>query len=526
MIMYSRQQMLDVHRSPANLVGTAWLLLALVATLPVFWFGFEGLVWRYQVVLPLVSLLLMLQVLRSVPPAAGPVGGRWLGVVGVAAALLLALLANLMRIDSFVVLAMVAWVAGMIVVSFGLRRGLAFWAPVASLLLIVPYPKFVVFPVRDVLEGLVSALGVAGLRLAGVPVRVEGQVIDFGVAQVRIAEVLPGVAVTPLVLLVCLVFVTAYRGPFWLRLMPLVLAVPVMVGLAGVRVLAVGLAIDGPGDGGAQRVLELSGGWVYVGASILILLAFVALAQRLAGVGGSILGRLDVDLVDLAAQSRRFLAIPTTPALIAASLMTVVVSAAYVIGPSRPAVAVERESFERFPPDIGEWQGTRSVIGAETEGVLNADDYALIDYFNRSERAPVNFWSAFYYTQDRDKGGIHSPEVCLPLDGWNIVSVQPVAVALEGTRAGSVTLNRAVISKGDVRSLVYYWFDGRGRRLASEWNAKFLLKADAFTMGRTDGALVRFVTPILPEEPEAEADARIQRLMVEIIDQLPRFVPE
>jgi EpsI family protein len=237
-------------------------------------------------------------------------------------------------------------------------------------------------------------------------------------------------------------------------------------------------------------------------------------------------GRFDVDLADLGAQARRFLAIPATTALIVASLMTVAVSAAFVIGPSRQPVAVERESFGRFPPEVGGWQGTRSLIGAETEGVLNADDYVLIDYYSPDERAAVNFWSAFYYTQDRDKGGIHSPEVCLPLDGWNIVSVQPLEVVLDGTRAGSVALNRAVISKGDVRSLVYYWFDGRGRRLASEWHAKIQLKADALTMGRTDGALVRFVTPILSTEADADADARIQRLMAEIIDQLPRFVPE
>ncbi len=166
------------------------------------------------------------------------------------------------------------------------------------------------------------------------------------------------------------------------------------------------------------------------------------------------------------------------------------------------------------------------MISSETAGILNADDYVLIDFVRDDERAQVNFWSAFYYTQDRDKGGIHAPEVCLPLDGWNIVSVRPVEVALDGTRAGAVTLNRAVIQKGETTALVYYWFDGRGRRLASRWEAKILLKADALIKGRTDGALVRYVTPIVHGEPEAEADARIQRLLIATIDQLPRFVPE
>ncbi len=45
-------------------------------------------------------------------------------------------------------------------------------------------------------------------------------------------------------------------------------------------------------------------------------------------------------------------------------------------------------------------------------------------------------------------------------------------------------------------------------------------------MGRTDGALVRFVTPIFPGETDADADARLQGFMDDALDRLPRFVPE
>jgi hypothetical protein len=48
---------------------------------------------------------------------------------------------------------------------------------------------------------------------------------------------------------------------------------------------------------------------------------------------------------------------------------------------------------------------------------------------------------------------------------------------------------------------------------------------DSLTIGRTDGALVRFVTPIGPNETEADAEARMQRFMVEALGKLPRFIP-
>jgi hypothetical protein len=49
---------------------------------------------------------------------------------------------------------------------------------------------------------------------------------------------------------------------------------------------------------------------------------------------------------------------------------------------------------------------------------------------------------------------------------------------------------------------------------------------DSLIHDRTDGALVRFVTPIEPGDPPAAADARIQALMAEILPRLPQFIPD
>ena len=48
---------------------------------------------------------------------------------------------------------------------------------------------------------------------------------------------------------------------------------------------------------------------------------------------------------------------------------------------------------------------------------------------------------------------------------------------------------------------------------------------DSATIGRTDGALVRLVTPIGTLESEAAAEARLTRFMAESLPLLPRFVP-
>ena len=58
--------------------------------------------------------------------------------------------------------------------------------------------------------------------------------------------------------------------------------------------------------------------------------------------------------------------------------------------------------------------------------------------------------------------------------------------------------NRYVISKDDSRRLVLYWFWSHDRGVASEYWAKFYLVEDAIRMNRSDGSLVRFVTPMFP----------------------------
>ena len=67
----------------------------------------------------------------------------------------------------------------------------------------------------------------------------------------------------------------------------------------------------------------------------------------------------------------------------------------------------------------------------------------------------------------------------------------------------AAAINRVVIEKGFDRQLILYWYQDRGRIVASEYAAKGYLILDATTRNRTDGALVRVSTPIVGSEEEA-----------------------
>jgi hypothetical protein len=61
--------------------------------------------------------------------------------------------------------------------------------------------------------------------------------------------------------------------------------------------------------------------------------------------------------------------------------------------------------------------------------------------------------------------------------------------------------------------------------MTNDFAAKMSVLWDGVARGRTDGALVRFVTPVGAREDIAAADARLQGFMRESLPKLPRFVP-
>ena len=154
---------------------------------------------------------------------------------------------------------------------------------------------------------------------------------------------------------------------------------------------------------------------------------------------------------------------------------------------------------------------------------LQPSDYILAEYHRSSDPNPVNFYIAFYASQ-RTGTAIHSPRSCLPGGGWEIKNLSQLdlskAMGMSGLR-----INRVIIQMGGQKQLVYYWMPQRGRNITSEYLAKWYLFQDGLFKGRSDGALVRLVTPIPQDSDEALADSRLQDFLRDFYQELPRFLP-
>lgn len=87
-------------------------------------------------------------------------------------------------------------------------------------------------------------------------------------------------------------------------------------------------------------------------------------------------------------------------------------------------------------------------------------------------------------------------------------------------------VNRAFMHKSGYKQLSYYWFPQRGRILTNVYQLKIFAFWDALTKHRTDGALVRLITPVYEFEEVDDADTRLQGFMREVVPILAQFLPE
>lgn len=135
---------------------------------------------------------------------------------------------------------------------------------------------------------------------------------------------------------------------------------------------------------------------------------------------------------------------------------------------------------------------------------------------------PVSLFIGYFATQ-RTGQSIHSPQHCLPGAGWTFESSR--YTELNDIQGEHFNVGEYVINNGESRQFVIYWYQAHGRSIANEYKAKAYMLADAIRYNRTDGALVRVITPIASTEQIADARDRATRFTAHMAPYLSQFIP-
>jgi EpsI family protein len=180
------------------------------------------------------------------------------------------------------------------------------------------------------------------------------------------------------------------------------------------------------------------------------------------------------------------------------------------------------EELSSFPIQVKGWRGKDLTFDPGDLEVLGPGEFLLRNYVRSTSEPLVNLYIAFFPSQ-RAGDTIHSPKNCLPGSGW--IPMESGHISVRRADGATISINRYIVANGDNRDLVLYWYQAHGRVTPSEYWAKIFLLADAIRMNRTDGALVRVITPLASSQDEAPAQTRALEFVHQILPILDSYIP-
>ena len=460
-----------------------------------------------------------------------PLVGSYHGVAIILFGIAMLFVGELSTVYIVVITAGIVVLTGMVVTVWGWPGFRLLWVPLVYLVFMIPIPPFLQNQLSGVLQLWSSALGVKVIELFGISVFLDGNVIDLGSYQLQVVEACNGLRY--LYPLASFGFLLAYmfQAPVWKRAIVFLSSIPITVLMNSFRIGVIGVLVEHWGIEQAEGFLHDFEGWIVFMFCVAILIGEMWLLSRLLGDRRPWREVFTLEPPSHPSTNPSASSGPTTSkSRLPASVYTTVVVlllacvGVYALG-QRAEIVPPRQDLTLFPDKLGNWTGQRRAMESRYLKELKLSDYLLADYVPQTVgQLPVNLYVAWYDSQ-RKGHSIHSPRSCIPGGGWELGTVRTLDI--DGAKMGSkpLVVNRVSIQKGSERQLVYYWFQQRGRVLTNEYVVKAYLMWDALALQRTDGALVRLTTPILPGESWTDGDRRLKQFAKALSGQLDPYLP-
>lgn len=517
--------------------GTDWSarlpsVVALLLLIGIAIFGFRDSLWQLAYVewtaeeyshcyfIPVIALFLIAVHAREL--AAVPWRGSKAGVALIVLGYLLLAFSQLSSIYTIADIGFIITLWGCFLAVLGWPATKTIWMALAYLVFMVPMPDFIEYRMSSMLQLWSSQIGVAVIRMADIPVYLSGNVIDLGSYTLQVAEACSGMRYLFPLMSFSFLCAAIFTAPTWQRVLLFLSAAPITVLMNSFRVGVIGILVHHFGIEQAEGFLHDFEGWVVFMACVGVLFSEMYLMARLGG--RRLLKSLRLDTPPMA-ELARIAMTPGVPrsAWVGVAVGVLVVAVAGPLG-QRGENIPQRAVLATFPLAVGDWRGVEDSLDAPTLNSLKATDTFLAVYGRDGDAVGVGMWIAYYESQ-RSGEAVHSPAACLPGGGWLMESLREEEIPGVRADGSNLPVNRALISQGEVRQLVYYWFPQRGRMLTNEYLVKWYVFLDSLLDNRSDGALVRLTTLIEGPDGVAAAEKRLQDFIRAIDGRLNYFLP-
>jgi len=526
--MYTASELSGESKSPWLWILFAASLLLLIAiyreSLFVLLTWWETPEYSHGYMIPVVALFLLWQRLNDLPSTMQQ--GSWVGLGVLIIGLLFYVLGVLSKTSTISQYGFLLSLVGVTLAFIGSKAMRLIWVALFYLIFMIPLPGFFYTSLSSHMQLLSSEIGVAVIRLFGISVYLEGNVIDLGAMKLQVAEACSGMRYLFPLMSFGFLIAYLYRGPLWQRIFLFASTIPITILMNSFRIGVIGITVDRWGIQMAQGFLHDFEGWVVFIGCVITLFSEILIFQSFQSGRTRVLDKINLEAPRLTINLNDFNVngVRQKPFIMCLVLMAVLSPILFQIK-VRPELSPPRKPFSELPMTHNAWGGNFEPFTKDVLDTLKLTDYINANYIFNSTGVPVNLYIAWYGSQ-RTGDGIHSPLLCIPGGGWQIESLKPYSVPETRHISGrAIEVNRLIIKKSGGTQLVYYWYEGRGRDIVDETAAKLFVLHDSMLARRSDGALIRVVTNV-PENGSIEAaDQRLQQFLQDFYPLIPDYVP-
>jgi exosortase D (VPLPA-CTERM-specific) len=496
----------------------AWLYASIILRLVLQWVGPNSdQNFQHGIFVPLFALFVLWQDRKKLE--AIPSSPSWAGLPLVALSMLVLVL-GVLGADIFLPrVSLLILLAGLIILYQGWTFFRAVLFPWAFLILMIPIPALLINRVTFPLQLVAAKWAAALLELVRVPVLLEGNLLTLARKQLDVAEACSGIR--SLLSLVTLAIIYGYllESRKWARVVLVCAAVPIAVAANSFRVFGTGLLVQHGYENEAEGFYHTVSGLVIFAVALVMLFALhrvISLIWKSGPVASPSVAHVEERPTgEMRTEMGAF--------RFGIVAVTMLATAIGLQAHSNTEIIPPHQSLSSLPSQIDGWKGTDSSLSKEELDKLGHPEYLLRTYEIASQEQRWFNLYIVYFPSQRAGDTIHSPDHCLPGAGWIPTSREVIRLARPD--GSSIPVNRYVVSKLLERQLVLYWFQAHDRVIASEWQAKYYLISDSIHMNRSDGGMVRLMTPMLEGESADAAQARMMKLGLEFLPLLDNYIP-
>ena len=386
---------------------------------------------------------------------------------------------------------------------FGYEYAKRLFLPLVLLIFMVPVPDFLERNLGVWLKLISSKLAVVMIRLSGIPVFLNGNVIDLGFTQLQVVDACSGLRFLFPLIALGFVYASIYEKVLWKRIVCVVATIPIAVLTNGVRIGLTGILANRFGASVTEGFTHDFTGWIIfmISFGILFLLGKVL---RLVPSETKAPEVLDTVVVEEAVGVPR-----NNRAFIVAVAILLVVAAIGQTTMLLPEVKL-RNGIKSFPLLFSGWKGQPEPLPDEIVQKSGAQDAFSAQYAD-GQGGVVSLYLGYRASAFMENENFfHSPTVCLPSSGWKTVSEssRPL-VGIPPFK--TIAAQEMVIENLGEKLVVYFWFQTKTKTSSNKDIHRAHLSLHALQHDPTYALFVRMIAPVRPGEQVDDVRRRIER---------------